>query len=81
MELISKPETIDEQVTDIDLIFVNGGNDTLTLRLEDAYKLTVQLLKIEIATPRESITYFTRNIIGMKIRERIIRRPVKKEKA
>jgi hypothetical protein len=81
MELISQPETLEETVTDIDLIFSNGSNDTLTLRPADSWEIGSETIFITIASPAETITYFKRHIIGLRMRERVVKRPVKKEKA
>ncbi len=84
MELISQPETTDELVTDLDLIFLGGTSESLTLRPADQLTVDERSVRVKIAAagsfPEEDIIYFVRQIIGMKIRKRVVKRPVKKEK-
>ncbi len=81
--LTSPPETLEETVTDIDLLFIGGLRETITLLQADTLLTEGEELRMEIASPEESIVYYKRHIIGTRIRERVLRRIItpKKEKA
>lgn len=85
MDLISQPETTDELVTDLDLIFLGGTSESLTLRPTDQLTIDTASVRVHIAAagsfPDENIIYFIRQMIGMKIRKRVVKHLVKKEKA
>jgi len=84
--LTSPSETLEETVTDIDLLFVGGLRETITLLQADTLDRSKgggDIIQIEIASPKETIVYYKRQIIGLRIRERVLRRIIapKKEKA
>ena len=67
---------IEEQVTDLDVIFVGGLHDTITLRTEDDLAVFPGVLDIRIKKPVEHITMIRSNILSYRTRRRTIRRSI-----
>lgn len=81
MELNSPPEMIEETVTDVDTLFVGGIRDSLTLREADTISRRPNMIVINIVNPPEEIVYYLRHIVSTRTQVRVMRKPVKKEKA
>lgn len=81
MDIVSQPEIVEEHVTDLDVVFLNGVR-TITLREGDEinYDRVIRgepAYVIATKNPEETITLFVKHILGYSVRERIMRRPVR----
>lgn len=76
MELKSDPFT-EETVIDLDVIFVGGLRDSITLRRDDTYKTFPGTVEVLIASTSEEIIMERRNILSRRLHTRTIRRPIK----
>ena len=75
VETKSEPFT-EEKVTDLDVVFIGGLRDTITLRTEDDLTVFPGILQIKIMKPAEFIVMSRSNILSYRTRNRIIRRPL-----
>ena len=76
MEIISEPAFIEEQVTDLDVVFVGGLRDSLTLRPGDELTFCTNTVEAKVKYPPELIVMNRSNILSHRIRQRTIRKPV-----
>ena len=80
MEIKSEPKYLDIPVTVLDFMFVGGLNDSVTLREHDRYWTTDEdSIFVEVVNVKdpskilETIRYYKRNLIAMKVRETTMR--------
>lgn len=78
MDIKSEPVTIDEKVTDIEVILSSGIVRQYTLREADTTVEGELAVILSFAEPPEVITIFKAHAAILGVRARIIRRPVPK---
>ena len=81
MDIVSDPAFTEETVTDFDIVTSTGlfpitcrAHDTVDFHSTQYGEPGIVFVCLE---PPETTIFFSRQIIGMRIRSRIIRRPVK----
>lgn len=76
MDIVS-PLYTEEAVTDYDFVYIGGCVDQLTIRKGDEVSLGDRFFSFKIAKPAEEIFVVLANILSYRIRERVIRWPLK----
>lgn len=77
MDITSPPAFLDETVTDVDILYVGGTVDSLTLRATDTYDVTPYTIVVK--TPTETITCERKNMLSWRTRQRVHRTMLDKE--
>ena len=76
MDIIS-PLFTEETVNDLDLVFVGGFRDSITLRADDTVFHDAHYIIVTVAKPPETITIHRDNVLVERNRTRVIKWPIK----
>ena len=79
MDLISKPELVEEEVTDLDIAFTAGPVRQLTLRKGDSIEPSERLLVMTFEDSGEIVTINRAHVLWYSLRGRTERRPANQQ--
>lgn len=77
MELLSEPAFTEETVTDIDIIYIGDGRESLTLHEGDTFTISKADRTFTFVLGEETVVSNWDNVLTYKRRKRVVRTPLK----